>query len=303
MEIIKSNIDFNMYKTFYAVAKYESFSKAASELYISQPAVSYSIKKLEKELNIQLFTRLNKGIKLTDAGEKLKFYVENAFNNLIAGYKELNESEQKLTGEISIGIHSNIGTFLLPRLIKKFINKYPNVKINIYNSTTAEMKEMFERHLIDILILHFPIFDTDKKIFEKKILVCDSCFFGTKKHYDSFMTSRKNDIIFDYPLLLPLKGFVTSNSLESAFKKHNMLLSSNIHLYTTEMIVSLVMEGIGIGWSLKRCIENELANKIFYEIPIDVELPKMEFSIAYDESVINKTALVFAEYLIDEISM
>ena len=58
MDVIESNIDFNAYKTFYAVAKYESFSKAASELYISQPAVSYSIKKLEEELNIQLFIRL-----------------------------------------------------------------------------------------------------------------------------------------------------------------------------------------------------------------------------------------------------
>ena len=75
MEIIENNIDLNAYKTFYVVAKWESFSKAASELYISQPAVSYSIKKLEEELNTKLFIRLNRGIKLTDAGEKLKFYV------------------------------------------------------------------------------------------------------------------------------------------------------------------------------------------------------------------------------------
>ena len=98
MEMIESNIDLNTYKTFYAVAKYESFSKAASELYISQPAVSYSIKKLEEELNTKLFVRLNKGIKLTDAGEKLKFYVENAFNNIIAGYKELSETGEQLSG-------------------------------------------------------------------------------------------------------------------------------------------------------------------------------------------------------------
>jgi len=66
MNIFKNNIDFNMYKVFYAVATYESFSKAAKELYISQPAVSYSIKKLETDLNVKLFKRFSNGILLTE---------------------------------------------------------------------------------------------------------------------------------------------------------------------------------------------------------------------------------------------
>lgn len=302
MEIIESNIDLNAYKTFYAVAKYESFSKAAAELYISQPAVSYSIKKLEEDLNTQLFVRLNKGIKLTDAGEKLKFYVENAFDNIIAGYKELNENEkQQLSGEVNIGIHSNVGTFLLPKIVKKFVDKYPHSRINIYNSTTKEMIEMFKKHQIDILILHFPIFDLDSNnIYEKKILTCDSCFFGTKKYYDAFMLSKKRNIISEYPLLLPLKGFTTSKSLESVFKRNNVILSSNIYLYTTEMTISLVKEGLGVGWTIKDCIREELENNILYEIPVKIDLPKIEFSIAYDKKTINKTALAFAECIIEE---
>lgn len=302
MEIIENNIDLNAYKTFYVVAKLESFSKAASELYISQPAVSYSIKKLEEELNTKLFIRLNKGIKLTDAGEKFKFYIENAFNNIIAGCNELKESSEKLAGEINIGIHSNIGTFLLPKIIKKFIEKYPNVKINIYNSTTKEMKEMFNKHQIDILILHFPIYNSENSnIYEERIFTCDSCFFGVKKYYDSFLISNKQNIMFDCPLLLPLKGFATSNSLEKVFKKHNLILSSNIYLYTTEMLVSLVKEGIGVGWALKDCISEELSNENLFEIPLDIELPKMEFSVAYDKNTINKTALEFTKYLINEV--
>ena len=202
MKIIESNIDFNTYKVFYAVAKYESFSKAASELYISQPAISYSIKKLEDELNTKLFIRLNRGIKLTDAGEKLKFYVENALNNLVAAHKELSEGEDnQLTGEVTIGIHSNIGTVLLPKIVKKFSEKYPNTKINIYNSTTKEMKELFKNHQIDILILHYPIFDTEQSnIYEEKLFICETCFFGIKKYYDLFNISKEKNIIFDYQL-------------------------------------------------------------------------------------------------------
>ncbi len=302
MGIIDSNIDLNAYRIFYVVAKYESFTKAAEELYVSQPAISYSIKKLEEELDTKLFIRLNKGIKLTDSGEKLKFYVENALNNIIAGYKVLTETKQQLSGEINIGIHSNIGIFLLPKIVKRFSEKYPNAKINIYNSTTKEMKEMFNNHKIDILILHFPIFDSDNRdIYEEKILTCESCFFGIKKYYDSFLLQNNQDIVFEFPLLLPIKGFTTSKSLEKAFKKYNLVLSSNIYSYTTEMLVSLVKNGIGVGWTIKNCIQEELDNNQLYEIPIDMELPKIEFSIAYNKNTINNTALEFANYIIKEI--
>ena len=126
-------------------------------------------------------------------------------------------------------------------------------------------------------------------------------FFGVKKYYDSFLISNKQNIVFDCPLLLPLKGFTTSNSLEKVFKKHNLILSSNIYLYTTEMLVSLAKEGIGVGWALKDCITEELSNGNLYEIPLDIELPKMEFSVAYDKNTINKTALEFAKHLINEV--
>ena len=136
MKIIESGIDLNLFKTFYVVAKHESFSKAAAELYISQPAISYCIKKLEDELEVKLFIRFNKGIKLTDSGVKLKIYVESALNNIIVGCNELAEkAEQQFSGEINIGTHSNIGTFFLPNIIKKFVKLYPNAKINVYNST------------------------------------------------------------------------------------------------------------------------------------------------------------------------
>ena len=301
MDIFKNNIDFNLYKIFYAVAIFKSFSKAADELYVSQPAVSYSIKRLEEELGVKLFIRLNKNIKLTEQGEKLLFYIENAFNNIISGHKALKESNDELSGEISIGIHSNIGTFLLPKYIKKFLSLYPNVKISIYNSRSGELKKQMQEGKLDILILHYPIFTDSENYQEEKIISCESCFFGIKKFYDSFVISQKEKLLIEYPLLLPLKGFVTSNSLDKAFKNNNMILKSNMYLYTTEMIVSLAKEGLGIGWALKNCIEKEIEEGIFYEIPVDMKLPKIDLGLAYNKKNISKTALVFVNFLLDEI--
>lgn len=300
MDILKSNIDLSCYKTFYAVAVYESFSKAASELYISQPAVSYNIKRLEEDLNTRLFIRMNKGIKLTDDGLKLKQYVESAFDYLIAGHKELIESNDQLSGEISIGTYSHVGSFLLPKLIKKFLTKYPKVKFNIYNSTGTEMRELFKEKKIDILVLYYPIFNSYEDVCEQKILTCESCFFGKKEQLEDikFLSSST---INKCQLLLPLKGFTTGNALDVVFKNNNMMLVTNIRLYSAELMINLVKEGLGIGWTLREYIKTELENKIFYEIPTDVNLPKIEFGLAYDKKVITKSALAFAEFLINEL--
>lgn len=301
MDIFKNNIDFNLYKIFYAVATFKSFSQAAEALYVTQPSVSYSIKKLEEDLGIKLFIRLNKSIKLTDQGEKLLFYIENAFNNIVIGYKALKESADELTGEISIGIHSNIGTFLLPKYVKMFLTLYPNVKISIHNSRSGELKQKMQEGSLDLLILHYPIFTDSENYEEYKILSCESCFFGIKKFYDSFVLSQKDKLLIEYPLLLPLKGFVTSNALDKVFKNNNMILKSNIYLYTTEMIVSLAKEGLGIGWALKKCIEKELEDGVFFEIPVNMQMPKIDLGLAYNKKNINRTALVFVEFLLEQI--
>ena len=75
-----------------------------------------------------------------------------------------------------------------------------------------------------------------------------------------------------------------------------------MHYYSTEMLISLVKEGIGVGWTQKNCIQKELENNELYEIPIEVELLKIEFSIAYDKSTIGKTAAEFAKYIIENVN-
>ena len=127
-------------------------------------------------------------------------------------------------------------------------------------------------------------------------------FLEQKKFYDEYMVSKKEKLLIEYPLLLPLKGFITSNALDKVFKKNNMILSSNVYLYTSEMIVSLAREEIGIGWALKDCIQREIENGIFYELPLEIELPKIEFSLAYSKKYINNTALNFIQFIVEQIN-
>lgn len=107
----KSNINLNLYKTFYDVAKNGSISKAAQYSYTSQPAISKSIKKLEEELEVQLFYRNLNGVELTEKGKELLYYVEKSYNNLLTAKKIMLETDALERGNLSIGMPSNIGSF------------------------------------------------------------------------------------------------------------------------------------------------------------------------------------------------
>ena len=114
MGLYDSNCDYNKYKIFYAVAEVNSFSKAAEILHISQPAISYSIRELENQLNTTLFIRENRKIKLTEDGEKLINYLRRAFNDINLAEKSIIEGKNEYQGTIRFGIYSHISLIILP---------------------------------------------------------------------------------------------------------------------------------------------------------------------------------------------
>ena len=134
----KSNVNLNLYKTFYDVAKCGSISKAALSSFTSQPAISKSIKKLEEELGTELFYRKSNGVELTQKGKELLYYIEKSYGNLITAERIMKETEDLKRGKLSIGMPSNVGTFYLFEKIVEFHNKYPNIEINIITGGTTK---------------------------------------------------------------------------------------------------------------------------------------------------------------------
>lgn len=296
MGIYNSNFDFNKYRAFYAVAECKSFSKATELLHVSQPAISRSVKELEEQLNTQLFIRGNKSVKLTESGKKLMGYVQNAFNNILMAERALTESDKELTGEIRIGIYSHIALIMLPKLIKNFTNIYPNVKFDVMTVGTEAAKVKLKNKELDFVILQYPIFINDITYKEEIICELENCFFTSKKYYDLYMKNNNKKLV-EYPLILPTRGYDDINSLEELFKRKNMILTTKLRIYAIDLIKKLVNQNMGIGWGLRKCVETELENKEFYEIPIDFMNPTTKFSIAYNEKLLDKTTLCFLNYL------
>jgi len=227
MGIYNSNCDFNKYKMFYAVSEYKSFSKAAEILHISQPAISYAIKELERELDTTLFIREKKTIRLTPEGEDLMFYTEKIFSNILMAeraMKEHKEHNEDLSGEIRLGIYSHISTVLLPNIIKKFEKLHPKVKFNIYSTSQPEMVEKLKKRELDMLIMQFPVF-IDNTSFQEEILCeFETCFYSSKSIYDKYMSDKT----IEYPLMLPMLGFSDIDTLEEKLKNNNIKLIKNI---------------------------------------------------------------------------
>ena len=164
--------DFNLYNIFYITAQYNSFSKAAKIINLTQPAVSYSIKRLEESLNTKLFDRTNSGIRLTTAGKTLLYYVDKANSSILSGIKIIGELNNGEIDELNIGVPTHVGTYFFTSCVSIFNKKHPNIKVNIVDKKTSEMIELIKSKKLDLLI------DTDlaKEFFSAFVLnILDDC--------------------------------------------------------------------------------------------------------------------------------
>lgn len=291
----KSDINLNLYKIFYEVALSESISNAGKKLYITQSAVSKAIKKLEEELNTELFYRNSKGVKLTEKGEELIFYVEEAFNNLITAERTMIESKTLNKGKISIGVPSQIGSFYIFEDIANFHNKYPNIEITIISKTTTQLLKLLERHEIDFIIDTSPINIEMDNVIIKPLLEVKNCF--VVKNDTSISVDKIKSIkdLSDYPLVLPIKGTNNRKQLDKIFEKNNVELNNVINIHTSEMIVGSIKKDLGIGYIIYDVVKDNIKNGEFKIVKIKENLPKVTINLVYIEKYLTIAPRYFIE--------
>ena len=222
MEKINYEIDLNLYKTFYAVAQNKSFSKASEEIYISQPAISYSINKLEKQLGVKLFYRTTKGALLTPEGEELFGFVKTAYEYIYLGEQSIRNSKELISGTIRIGVPTHIGDFYLTKKVKDFHSKYPNILFSIQSRPTADMVYMLETHRLDFIIDSYPI--NKNKACDLRYLYGSLYLYSAHTVEEEYIINRPNkDKIITDSIKLLLIFFILSSLLKYMLfyiKKH-----------------------------------------------------------------------------------
>ena len=271
-------MDIELYKTFYFVAKYKSITKAAEMLYISQPAVTMSIKKLEEQLEMTLFTRTKRGVILTNEGKVLYEYVKQAMESLKIGENRINNLKKLDTGNIRIGIGTTLTKYFLMKYLDKFHKLYPKININIDTSMTVDILKKLENGLVDIAII------TTDKLDYKDFNIAYSrniqdIFVASKEYYDVIGKKISLDNLNNYPLLLQSPNTSTRNFLDSFSLKHGVKLNSSMELASFSLVLEFSKIGMGIGFISKDFVENEINKKELFEIKTVPEIPKRKILV------------------------
>ncbi len=293
----KSNINLNLYKNFYEVAKYGSISKAASASYTSQPAISKAIKKLESELGVQLFFRSLNGVELTEKGQELLYFVEKSYGNLITAERMMLETENLERGKLSIGMPSNVGSFFLFDKIISFHEKYPNIEITIITGSTANLINLLDSHKVDFVIDTSPINVKLSKGMEVKLLKEVSYAFVIKKDTTKINYQKIKELkdLKDKSLILPIPNTANRNDLDALFQKHKMEIENVLNIHTSEMIISAVKKDLGIGYVIYELVKDDIDNGILDVINLKEKLPTVGINIVYDKEFLSKAPHKFIE--------
>ena len=221
------DISFELYKVFYYVASTLSFSEASRQLYISQSAVSQSIKALEQKLGHALFIRNTKRVELTPEGETLFRHVQPAVNLLIQGEQQIT-NVTTLEAPLRIGASDTICRYFLVPYLQRFHSEFPHIHIKVTNATSIGCAELLENRQVDFVVCNYPNARLEMKEHYKTLLTFQDVFAANKDYFD--FTGRKLTLaeLHQYPLLMLGKKSTTSEFLHSLFLQKG-LFSSLIH--------------------------------------------------------------------------
>lgn len=295
------NVNLDLYRIFYVVAKNGSISSAADILFISQPAISFQIKKLEEQLGVSLFIRTKHGVLLTDEGKVLFEYVKNGIDSFTNGENAISNLKNLDSGIIRIGASTTVCRHIVMPYLEKFHELYPNIEIQIVNNLTCNLLKELRIGNLEVLFLNMPMKECkDLKIIS--LTDVQDIFVGNKKYYD--LTNGKLNItdLNSYPLIFQKLPSNTRTYLDNYLKDNNIDLKPQLEVVSYNLIMDLVKAGFGIGYATKEFIQDELKNNLLYEIKVTPKVPKRFIGIAtIDKKTPNYSVKKFVEMMTNDI--
>lgn len=289
----------SLYHIFSAVVEAESISGAAKELFISQPAVSKAIKKLEESLGTTLLYRNSRGVNLTREGLVLYEYIHNAFETISAGEESLKHINELGIGHIHIGVSSTLCKHILLPYLKGFLEIHPHTQIAIDCQSTLHTVKLLENKEIDIGLIAQP--DSNKKLHYITIGHLQDTFVASPQYVNSLLEREQiseNQLLEKSKLILLDKKNLTRRYVDRYLNKWNIDSDSAMEVNSMELLIDFVKTGLGTGCIIKQFIAEELRNGTLIEIPAPAIIKQRDVSFAYSASVpLTGSAKAFVDYV------
>ena len=290
------DINYELYKVFYHVAITLSFSEASKQLFISQSAVSQSIKVLEKKLNQKLFIRSTKRVQLTPEGEILFKHIEPAMNLIKQGENQLLEAHTLNGGQLRIGASDTICRYYLVPYLNKFHKQFPHVHIKVTNQTSIACASLLEHGQVDFIVVNYPNSALSSTHIPRVINEFHDMFVANRQYFPLDGREVSLASLQKYPILMLDRKSTTSEFLHAMFQRSHLDLVPEIELSSNDLLIDLARIGLGIAFVPDFCIPTD--DKDLFVVKLKEELPKRQMVVAYNERMpLSQTAKQFMSML------
>ena len=275
------DISLELYKVFYYVATTLSFSEASRQLFISQSAVSQSIKTLEKRLNHTLFIRSTKKVLLTPEGELLLQHVKPALEMLDEG-EALLSGDTMLKGQLRIGASDTISRYFLIDYFQKYHQNYPDVRIKITNSTSIGCVDLLEKGQVDLIVCNFPNSRLGNHMNVRPLKEFRDVFAADPESFPVRDRIFQLKELLNFPILMLSSKTTTSEYLHRTFTSRGLKLLPEVELNSNDLLMDLA--GIGLGVA---CIPDYMleSHRTLVPIRLDTPLPPRQLVLVQHDNL------------------
>ncbi len=275
------DINFELYKVFYCVATTLSFSEASKRLYISQSAVSQSIKALEQKLQRSLFIRNTKKVSLTPAGQLLLKHVEPAVNLINRGENQLLDTKSLGFGQLHIGASDTICRYFLVPYLKQFHQKFPDVPIKVTNATSPACVELLNQGKTDLIVTNYPNSRLNHSCLRKTVLKFHDAFIANPAYFDFGEQEISFQDLKRCPILMLSKKSATSEFLHNLFLQHQLELIPEIELNSNDLLIDLARIGLGIAFIPDYCLSG--SDRDLVRLHIKESIPSRNIAVSIND--------------------
>lgn len=266
------------YRIFWQTARHRNLTKAAAELHITQPSVSYAIKQMEEALGLKLFHRLSKGVELTEEGQALFEYVEQSFSMLDSAQKHLENLKQLNEGEIRIGASDYLIKHLLLPHLNAFHNTYPGIRIRLSHGKTPEITKRLKDGEIDCAFVHMPLQDPLLNI--QTLATLEDCFVVGEAYQALTSRSLTMKELSELPLILFSQGSSTRVFVEDWFAAKGLSVIPDMELGSIELLAEFARLGYGAAFISRSFVQEDLNSGKLFELSLDDPIPPRSIGFA-----------------------
>ena len=286
------------YRIFFEVAKQGNISKAAESLYISQPAISKTIVRLEDNLNVKLFKRNSRGVSLTEEGEVLFRHVQEAIHHIEEAENALQKMKDYHIGHLDIGASTTLCRYILLPYLKKFMEEFPNIQINLKNQDSAKNIQVLEAQDIDIALVAIPkhLSPNQKVILEQEV---EDIFVASPKYIENLKALHGNNfsLFQNATVMLMDDKNVSRHYIDMYIRENQLDFKQVIALNTMDLLIDFAKIDMGISCVIRSFVEKDLENGSLVQIDIAPPIPRRKIGFMYHANNCSKSLESFLSFL------